>query len=193
MQKPGHPRATRGLSDPAGRVPSHVSTSLEIADNGRVLRFDYRQALAFHRGNSYWGCALAFRMLQRAAPLLSRERLWDRNHLWVVSGHPGPGVRDTLELVTGCISAGRFSLEGGPREARCVADMAYRWGLNDGCTRLTLVLADGIVPPEFLQLLGTIEKRPATPSDNARLEAHKQSMTRAIWGMSLDAAFRIEH
>ncbi len=177
------------MTDHPGLVPTDQSTSLEIADGERILHFDYRQALDFHRGNSYWGCALAFRMLQRAAPLLSRQRLWDRNRLHVVSGHPGPGVRDTLELVTGCVSSGRFKLEGGPREVRCVGDMQYRWRLSDGSAEISLQLADGIVAPGFLQLLDKIDKAPASEEDKAALEAYKQSMTRAIWNMPLAAAF----
>ncbi len=172
-----------------GLVPTDQPTSLEIAADDRVLRFDYRQTLDFHRGNSYWGCALAFRMLQRAAPLLSQPRLWDRTRLQVVSGHPGPGVRDTLELVTGCVSGGRFQLEGGPREARCVGDMHYRWRLSDGTTEICLQLADGIVPPGFLQLLDKIDKSPASEEDTAALEAYKQAMTRTIWNIPLTAAF----
>jgi len=177
------------MNDHPGLIPTNQPIHLEIADGDRILRFNYAQALDFHQGNSYWGCALAFRMLQRAAPLLSQKRLWDRNRLHVVSGHPGPGVRDTLELVTGCVSDGRFSLEGGPREARCVGDMVYRWRLSDATTELSLQLADGIVDPRFLQLLDKIDKTPASESDKAVLEEYKQSMTRAIWGLSLEQAF----
>lgn len=172
-----------------GLIDTDQPTTLEIADADQRLIFDYPQALDYHTGNAYWGCALAFRMLQRAGALLSRDKLWDRNRLLVVSGHPGPGVRDTLELVTGCVTDGRFSLEGGPREARCVGDMAYRWQLSDGATELTLQLADGIVPPGFLQLLDKIDKTPATDAEKAQLEAYKQSMTEAIWQMSLEEAF----
>jgi hypothetical protein len=172
-----------------GLVSTDQPTTLKIADGDQVLTFDYKQALDFHRGNSYWGCALAFRLLQRAAPLLSGKRLWDRRRLQVLSGHPGPGVRDTLELVTGCVSGGRLRLEGGPREARCVGDMAYRWRLNDGTHEVALQLADGIVPPEFLQLLDKIDKQPATDADKAELEAYKRSMTESIWRMSLEEAF----
>lgn len=177
------------MTDHPGLVPTDQLTTLEIADCDQVLRFDYRQALDFHQGNSYWGCALAFRMLQRASTLLSGKQLWDRNRLQVVSGHPGPGVRDTLELVTGCVTGGRFRLQGGPREARCVGDMEYRWRLSDGTTELSLQLADGIVPPEFLQLLDKIDRTPASESDKALLEQHKQSMTRTLWGMSLETAY----
>lgn len=177
------------MTEQPGIVATDQATDLKIADGDRVLRFDYRQALDFHRGNSYWGCALAFRMLQRAGALLSRERLWDRNRLYLVSGHPGPGVRDTLELITGCVSGGRLRLEGGPREARCVADMAYRWRLDDGVRILTVQLAEGIVPPGFLQLLGKIDQAPASEADKERLEAYKRSMTESIWQMSLETAF----
>lgn len=172
-----------------GIVSTEQTTTLEIADGARVLRFDYRQALDFHEGNSYWGCALAFRMLQRAGALLSRERLWDRNRLRIISGHPGPGVRDTLELVTGCVSQDRFSLFGGPRAARCVGDMEYRWRLNDGAHELNLELAEGIVPAEFLQLLHKINQVPANEEDKSRLEDFKRSMTESIWQMSLERAF----
>ncbi len=176
-------------SDHPGLVPTDQSTTLEIADGDRVMRYDYRHALAFHQGNSYWGVALAFRLLQRAAPLLSGDGLWDRNRLQVVSGHPGPGVRDTLELITGCVSGGRFQLEGGPREARCVGDMHYRWRLGDGATELGLQLAEGIVPPGFLQRLDRIDRAPASEEDKAALERYKRAMTEAIWRMPLGAAF----
>jgi hypothetical protein len=107
-----HRQAAYVMKGLAGLVPTDQSTTLEIADGDRLRRFDYRQALDFHQGNSYWGCALAFRMLQRAGPLLSRERLWDRNRLQVISGHPGPGVRDTLELVYPVIDSVTFSESG---------------------------------------------------------------------------------
>jgi len=177
------------MTDHPGLVPTDQSTTLQITDGERTLRYDYVQALDFHQGNSYWGCALAFRMLQRAAGPLARAGAWERNRLQVVSGHPGPGVRDTLELVTGCVSGGRFQLEGGPREARCVGDMHYRWRLGDGVTELRLQLAEGIVPPGFLQLLDRIDRAPASDGDKAALERYKRAMTEAIWRMPLEAAF----
>ena len=163
--------------------------TLEIADGERRLTFSYRQALDFHKGNAYWGCALAFRMLQRAAGLLSRDGLWDRNRLQVTSGHPGPGVRDTLELVTGCVSGGRFRLDCERHEARCVGDMKYAWTLSDGDSEVSIELVGGLVPDAFLQLLDKIDRHPATTEDQSRLEAFKQQMTERIWHMSLEQSF----
>lgn len=164
-------------------------TTLEIADGDRRLTFSYQQALDFHQGNAYWGCALAFRMLQRAGGLLSSDGLWQRNRLQITSGHPGPGVRDTLELVTGCVSDGRFTLDCESREARCVGRMKYEWTISDGTREVTLKLMDGLVPDAFLQILDRIDHDQATDEDRAQLESYKRQMTDRIWQMSLEEVF----
>lgn len=165
------------------------ATTLEIADGHERLTFNYRQALDFHQGDAYWGCALAFRMLQRAGALLSGDGLWDRNRLQVTSGHPGPGVRDTLELVTGCVGSGRFTLDCESREARCVGRMKYEWIISDGATEVALKLMDGFVPDAFLQILDKIDRDQATDADRAQLEAYKRQMSDRIWQMSPEEAF----
>jgi len=165
------------------------ATTLDIANGNKRLTFSYQQALDFHLGNAYWGCALAFRMLQRAGGLLSGNGLWDRNRLQVTSGHPGPGVRDTLELVTGCVSGERFTLDCESREARCVGRMKYAWIISDGVREVSLKLMDGFVPDAFLQILDRIDHDQATDADRAQLEAYKRQMSDRIWQLSLDEAF----
>ncbi|MEW8507941.1 MAG: hypothetical protein AB2598_14675 [Candidatus Thiodiazotropha sp.] len=162
---------------------------IHINDHGTSLTLNYRDALQFHQGNAYWGCALAFRMLQYAAGLLSREKRWERQDLIIESGHPGPGVRDTIEYVTGCVSAGRFVLTCAATDARCVSDMDYSWQVSDGTRRLQLRLAQGIVSPEFLQLLDRINSNEAGQQQLERLESLKQGMTREIWSLDLEEAF----
>ncbi|MES9990452.1 MAG: hypothetical protein ABW098_00745 [Candidatus Thiodiazotropha sp.] len=160
-----------------------------INDHGTPLILDYNDALKFHQGNAYWGCALAFRMLQYAAALLSVEKTWERQDLSIQSGHPGPGVRDTIEYVTGCVSGGRFELTCATTDARCVSDMDYCWQLSDGNQQLQLKLAQGIVSPEFLQLLDRINSKEAGEQQLQRLETLKQAMTREIWSLHLEQAF----
>jgi hypothetical protein len=162
---------------------------IHINDNGELLKLSYKGALKFHKGNAYFGCALAFRMLQYAGQLLSRGALWERQNLTVHSGHPGPGVRDTIEYVTGCVSAGRFTLTCVGTEARCVSDMDYSWRLSDGRQCLKLKLVAGIVSPEFLQLLDTINRKEAGEHQYERLEILKKAMTDRIWSLDLEQAF----
>lgn len=162
---------------------------IHIEENGALLTRNFEDALKFHQGNAYWGCALAFRMLQYAEKLLSREKLWERHSLTIESGHPGPGVRDTIEYVTGCISAGRFKLTCNTSEARCVSGMDYSWQLCDGKQCLKLKLAEGIVSSEFLQLLDTINLNEANELQYQRLESLKQTMMEKIWTLDLEQAF----
>ncbi|MES9945949.1 MAG: hypothetical protein ABW080_13405 [Candidatus Thiodiazotropha sp.] len=166
-----------------------TSTDIHIYDKGIPLILSYQGALEFHQGNAYWGCALAFRMLQYAAKLLSREKTWERQKLTIESGHPGPGVRDTIEYVTGCVSTGRYLLTCGTTEARCVSDMEYSWKVSDGNQALQLTLAEGIVSPEFLGLLDKINRNQADEEHHERLEILKKSMTEKIWSLDLEQAF----
>jgi hypothetical protein len=165
------------------------TTDIHINEKGMRLTRNYEDALKFHQGNAYWGCALAFRMLQYAEKLLSREKIWERQNLSIESGHPGPGVRDTIEYVTGCVSAGRFMLTCNTTEARCVSDMDYSWQISDGKQRLTLNLAEGIVSSEFLELLDAINKNEANEQQYQRLENLKQVMTEKIWSLDLEQLF----
>ncbi|MES9972340.1 MAG: hypothetical protein ABW092_20095 [Candidatus Thiodiazotropha sp.] len=166
-----------------------TSKHIHIMDKGILLKLDYEDALKFHQGNAYWGCALAFRMLQFAEKLLSREKTWERHELSIESGHPGPGVRDTIEYVTGCVSGGRYRLTCSTTEARCVSDMAYSWRISDAHQSLLLELADGIVSEEFLGLLDKINRNEADEEHHERLEFLKKSMTKKIWSLELEQAF----
>jgi hypothetical protein len=166
-----------------------TTTDIHINENGRCLTRNFEDALKFHQGNAYWGCALAFRMLQYAEKLLSREKIWEQQNLSIKSGHPGPGVRDTIEYVTGCVSAGRFILTCNNTEARCVSDMDYSWQISDGKQCLKLKLAEGIVSSEFLELLDTINRNEADKQQYERLESLKQVMMEKIWSLDLEQAF----
>lgn len=166
-----------------------TTADIKINDNGTLLKLNYEDALKFHKGNAYWGCALAFRMLQYAAKLLSHEKTWERQKLTIESGHPGPGVRDTIEYVTGCVSTGQYLLTCGTTEARCVSDMEFSWKVSDGNQTLQLKLAEGIVSPEFLGLLDKINRNLADKEHHERLEILKKSMTEEIWSLDLEQAF----
>ncbi|MCU7892255.1 MAG: hypothetical protein KZQ78_11835 [Candidatus Thiodiazotropha sp. (ex Ustalcina ferruginea)] len=163
---------------------------IRINDHGRPLKLTYSGAMSYHEGNAYWGCALAYRMLQLAGKLLSREKTWERQNLRIRSGHPGPGVRDTIEYVTGCVSEGRYELTCKTTEPRCVGEMDYCWKVDDGTQCVDLNLAEDIVPEEFLKLLDRINHNEAhKKSEQEELEALKQSMTDKIWRLDLEHAF----
>ena len=83
-----------------GTVKAAEGVTIRIKDKGEVLELDYDGAVCQHPGSLWWGTAVGFRAMQAAAKALSQDDLWDREKLYIVSGHPGPGVKDTIDYVT---------------------------------------------------------------------------------------------
>lgn len=169
---------------------SDRNRSLQIADAGQTLTLHYREALACHRGQSWFGVAAGFRMLQAAGQALSQQRLWDREQLFVVSGHPGNGVRDAVEYVTACVSRGRYRVDGAA--GACSPDMRFYWEVDDGVTTAVLRMRDGFVPDELFALLGRLGGADEQPTDRERFAALKRRLAEAVWHEALTDLFRVD-
>ncbi|MDT0636289.1 hypothetical protein [Spectribacter hydrogenoxidans] len=167
------------------------SQSLQIAEAGERLTLRYGEALEYHRGDSWFGVAVGFRMLQAAGAALSRQRLWDRKRLFIVSGHPGDGVRDAVEYVTACASRGRYRVEGAP-VGGCNPSMRFSWEVGDGAAVAALRLRGDFVPDELYALLerrGTAQER---DGDHERFAALKRRLVDAIWDEPLAGLFQTD-
>jgi len=169
---------------------SAVRTQLQIADMGMPLTLDYEQALAAHGGESWFGVAVAFRMLQAAGRALSRRRLWDRQRLWISSGHPGNGVRDAVEFVTRCVSRDRYRVEsdGGG----CGPAMRFAWQVGQGGELVRLQLRHDFVPQELYQLLERIDSQQEQRQDRVRFAALKWQLAEQVWREPLARLFRVD-
>lgn len=171
-----------------------IRKQLQIADMGMPLTLDYDQALAAHGGESWFGVAVAFRMLQAAGRALSRRRLWDRQGLWVSSGHPGNGVRDAVEFVTRCVSRDRYRIEGGGNG--CGRAMRFVWrvgqGSENGGETVLVRLREDFVPEELYQLLERIDSQYERRQDRVRFAALKWQLAEQVWREPLARLFGAE-
>lgn len=166
-------------------------TTVTIADTGKPVRLDYAGALAAHRGDSWFGLAAGFRMLQAVGQALSRERLWERGNLAVVSGHPGNGVRDAVDYVTGCVTRGCYDVTGGAGPG-CSRAMRFAWAVDDGRQRATAIMDPGLVPEELFQLLDRRGSAGERDTDARRFAALKQELAERLWAQPLARSFQIE-
>src|SRR5438034_5327321 len=81
-------------------IKAAEGVTIRIKDQGKVLELDYDGAICQHPGSLWWGTAVGFRAMQAAAQALSQEDLWSRDNLYIVSGHPGPGVTaDDVKII----------------------------------------------------------------------------------------------
>ncbi|MGH8282916.1 MAG: hypothetical protein ACRESE_03630 [Gammaproteobacteria bacterium] len=165
---------------------------LQIADSGAVLMLGYAGAMAAHSGESWFGVAVGFRMLQAAGSALSSHKLWDRDDLFVVSGHPGQGVRDAIEYVTCCVSRGRYRVESENAGQGCRRGMRFAWEVGDGVSVASVQLRDDFVPEEFYGLLDRRGTPAEGPHGARRLAELKQRLAVQLWDEPPARLFNVE-
>ena len=161
-----------------------------ILQNGSARVINYEELERFHQGNSWFGCVLGFRLLQLAARELADESGWPVDGVYIVSGHPGPGVRDAFELITGCVTAGRFRLLPDITDQDCNRNMRYEWWISDGDSTLYIKLKANIVPNTFFALLDRIGTDFEKREDRRELEHLKIRLSNRLWALLLDDAFQ---
>ena len=166
---------------------------IRIKDQGEVLELDYDGAVCQHPGSLWWGTAVGFRAMQAAAKALSRDELWSRDNLYIVTGHPGPGVKDTIDYVTGAPSRDRYKVIVGENcEMKCNSQMKYEWWVSDGERTANINLRPDFVPREFYELSDRLETAQTTKEDIKAFRIFKVNLSTRIWNAPLEESFRVE-
>ncbi len=170
------------------------SREIKIADQGKVITVHYSDLEDFHSGDSWWGCTVGFRAMQMAAEALSQQSIWDRDNLYIVSAHPGPGVLDAIDFVTCCVTKKRFRLTPEVADAiGCSRDMKFEWWVSNGCSAVKINLRSGFVPNSFYELLDRLNTAKETPQDKEAFNAFKTELSTKLWLLSLQSAFSMMH
>ena len=147
---------------------------LEVAERGRRIAFTFGDVLDYHGGGSPGGAAIAFKLLERALPLLDPDGPCERREIVVETAFRGPGARDCLELVTRAVSDGRYRVDPAlarPERGRALERFVFRLGYRD--RSVTLTLRPGFVTDEFVELART---EPRNLEQELRLDALKREL-----------------
>jgi hypothetical protein len=155
-----------------------VTSTIEVAERGRPILFSYEDMMRYHGPGSPGGVAHAFKVLERALPLLDPDLPCERREIVVDTAFGGPGARDAFELVTRAVTGDRFRVdtalarpERGRTLERFVFQLAYRE------RAVTLVAREGSVPDELIELVRT-ESRSA--EQESRLAVVKLEMAERV-------------
>jgi hypothetical protein len=157
-----------------------MTATIEVVERGQVLAFSFEDLLRYHGPGSPGGVAHAFKVLERALPLLDPDGPCERREILVETAFGGPGARDALELVTRAVTGDRFRLDPAlarPERGRALERFVFRLGYRD--RHVTLALREGFVSDEFVDLART-EAR--TAPQEARLAALKLEMADRVMG-----------
>ncbi|MEX2291124.1 MAG: hypothetical protein WD794_12465 [Mycobacteriales bacterium] len=159
------------MSAPPG---STADTMLQVVDQGQLLAYTFQDLMSYHGPEAPGGVAHAFKVLERALPLLDPDGPVERREISVQTPFEGPGARDAFEMVTRAVSAGRYlvdpalaRVERGPTVERYVFVLGYR------NRAVTLVVRDGLVTDELVALA---RKADRSADEERHLTVLKQEM-----------------
>jgi len=151
-----------------------MTDTIEVVDRGRRIAFTFDDLLKFHGPGSPGGVAHAFKVLERALPLLDPDGPCERREIVVETAFGGPGARDAFEMALRAVSGERFHVDPAlarPERGRALERFVFR--LAHRGLRVTLALREGFVSDEFVDLARTAER---TPDQERRLDALKLDM-----------------
>lgn len=169
-------------------VPTPTRTpTIAVAEAGRRLDYGFDDLLRFHGFGSPGGVAHAFKVLERALPLLGGDELCERRELTVATAFGGPGARDAFEMVARAVSGDRFRLDPGlvrPELGRASERFVFELGHRG--RSVTLVLRPGHVSDAFIDLART-ENR--TGEQERRLTEMKWAMADRLLALPAEAVY----
>lgn len=112
-----------------------------------------------------------------------------RHELSVVSGHPGPGVRDALEFITRAVTRDRYQVDTSLPWARYSHDAArsYSFLLTWRNHQVRAILRADTLPSRFFELLGS-----RTPEDIEAFRVLRRTLAHTLLAQSPDALFEFE-
>ena len=170
---------------PRSTMPDEIA----VVDSGRLLRFTFEDLIAYHGPGSPGGVAHAFKVMQRAWPLLDPDATPERRAITVHTAFGRPGARDGFELVTRAVTGDRYVLdpslaraERGRAMERFVFELTYRENTA------TLIVCEGIVPDEFIALART---DPRSAEQDERFAALKLEMVERVMGLPAEEVYEI--
>jgi hypothetical protein len=160
---------------------------IEVVDRGRPIAFSFDDMLRYHCGGSPGGVAHAFKVLERALPLLDPDGRCERREIEVETAFGGPGARDAFELATRAVTDGRYRIDDSlarPERGRTLERFVFRLTYRN--RSVTLELREGFVTEEFIDLARTEDRN---AEQERRLDTLKQEMAERVVARPADEVY----
>lgn len=171
-----------------------MDNSIKITDQGELLEIAFADVHRFHGPGSLAGAALGFKACQAALEALCPADPPARIDLSIVSGHPGPGVRDAFELVSRVVTRGAYVVDTTRPVARWnpYQELSFSFVVKVAGGRLAeVVLEQHVLPPRFFELLHLSALPAATQAVKQELRELKKSLAARIVGTPTGSLFTV--
>jgi hypothetical protein len=165
-------------------------THIEVREKGQTIAYSFEDMMKYHGPGSPGGVAQAFKVMERAFPVLKPDGPPIRRDIVIRTSFGGPGARDGFEAVTRAFTGDRYTVD--PALARPELGRErerFVFEVSCGERTVTLVVRDGIIDPEFIDLVRT-EGR--TDEQKERLEVLKAELAERTMGFAATDVYDID-
>jgi hypothetical protein len=160
-----------------------------VRERGQVLQFGFDDLMKYHGPGSPAGVAVAFKAMELAFAALSPNAPPERRSVIVRTAFRGPGARDGFEAVTRAVTEGRYTVDRTLLRAdrgRLLEDFVFEVGV--GGSAVTLLLRDGFVTEEFIDLARTDDR---TDVQERRLDGLKAQLAQRVMATPAAEVFEL--
>lgn len=162
---------------------------LKVLDDGKPLNFTLEDITLYHGFGFPGGVAHAFKVMQLALPLLDANGRPERREIRIATPFRGPGGRDAFEMVTRCVTDGRYNIDPDlMKPERGEVLKGYVFNLTYRGTTLFLQIKDGHVREEFI-MLGRKPER--TVKEEEHLTRMKREMADRLFALPAEKVYEI--
>jgi hypothetical protein len=130
-----------------------MESAIVVVERGEPIVFSIGDLMRYHGHGSPGGVAHAFKVMERAFPLLDPEGPPERREITIETAFAGPGARDAFEMVTRAVTEERYVVDPAlarPQRGRTLERFVFR--LRHRARTVTLAVRDGFVPDELIDL-----------------------------------------
>lgn len=126
---------------------------LEVVEDGHRITYSFDDLMKYHGQGYPGGVAHAYKVMERALPLLDPDGPVERREVSVRTCFGGPGARDACEMVLRATTGDRYVVDLSlARPERGTALERYVFQLEYRGRAITLVVREGLVTDEFIAL-----------------------------------------
>lgn len=160
-----------------------------VLDRGQSIGFSFEEMLKYHGPSAPGGVAHAFKVMERAWPLLDSQASPERREVKVETAFGGPGARDAFECVTRAVTEDRYVVDSAlerPERGRTLERFVFRLGYRD--RSVTLLVREGYVTDAFIELA---RKEGRTAEEEAHLDVLKREMASRVMAAAAEDVYDV--
>lgn len=160
-----------------------------VAEEGPI-EIDFPMVAAYHGQSALAMAAMVFQAMRATFALTSPDKPVARRDISIVSGHPGPGVRDAFEFVTRAVTRGAYTVDRSLPEARFVPghDISYSFRITVAGKTTEVALLPDALPARFFELVFTKSR---TAEQESELSDLKRSIAKDVLAKEPGTLFAI--